>query len=212
MEIELGKVGLDAWVDGFEEFEGGVFDGGEFRIEGEAGVGWWFEGAVFAGEVLDFAACGFGVEAFDVALFAGFVAGFDVDFEEVFLAEDAACEVAKFAARGDGGDEGDDAVFEEEFGGFGDAADVFEAVVVGEAEVGVEAGAEVIAIEDGGEAALLVEDAFGGVGDGGFAGAGEAAHPDDESALFEEGLLVVAVEEAVEFGEDHGVDAETLKR
>jgi hypothetical protein len=58
----------------------------------------------------------------------------------------------------------------------------------------------------------LVEDAFRGVGDGGFAGAGEAAHPDDEAALFEEGFLVVAVEEAVELGVDvHGVKAERLK-
>jgi hypothetical protein len=76
--------------------------------------------------------------------------------------------------------------------------------LVGEAEVGVEAGAEVIAIEDGGEAALLVEDAFGGVGDGGFSGAGEAAEPDDDAALAEEVFLIVAVEEAVMFGKDVG--------
>jgi hypothetical protein len=49
---------------------------------------------------------------------------------------------------------------------------------------------------------LLVEDAFGGVGDGGFPGAGQAAHPDGESPLVEEVFLVVAIEEAVGFGMD----------
>ena len=65
----------------------------------------------------DFATGGFGVEAFDVALFAGFVAGLDVNFEEV-VAEQSAGEVAEFAAWGDGGDEGDDALGDEDLGDF----------------------------------------------------------------------------------------------
>ena len=69
-------------------------------------------------------------------------------------------------------------------------------------EVGVEAGADVIAVEDDGEAALLMEDTLCGVGDGGFPRAGEAAHPDGEAFLFEEGFFVVAVEETVVLGVD----------
>jgi hypothetical protein len=187
----------DFFADGFEEFEGGVLDGGGLGVEDEVGVLRGLERAVLAGEIGDFAAGGLGVEAFDVALFAGFVAGFNIDFEQV-VAEQAAGEVAEFAAGSDGGDEGDDALGDEDFGDLGNAADVFEAVLVGEAEVGVEAGAEVVAVEDGGEAPLLVEDALGGVGDGGFPGAGQTAKPDDEAALAEQVLLVVAVEEAVE--------------
>jgi hypothetical protein len=49
---------------------------------------------------------------------------------------------------------------------------------------------------------LLVEDALGGVGDGGFPRAGQAAEPDDEAALAEQVLLVLSVEEAVELGMD----------
>ena len=118
----------DALADGFEEFEGGVLDGGGFGIEDEIRVLRRLEGAVLAGEMGDFAAGGFGVEAFDVAFFAGLVAGLDIDLEEV-LAEQSAGEVAEFAARGDGGDEGDDALGDEDFGDFRDAADVFEAVL-----------------------------------------------------------------------------------
>ena len=52
---------------------------------------------------------------------------------------------------------------------------------------------------------LLVEDAFGGVGDGRLAGSREPAEPDHDAALLEQVLLVVAVEETVEFGVDvHG--------
>ena len=80
-----------------------------------------FERAVLACEMGDFATGGLGVEAFDVALFTDLVAGFDVNFEEV-VAEQAAGEVAEFAARSDGGDEGDDALGNEDFGDFRNAA------------------------------------------------------------------------------------------
>jgi hypothetical protein len=51
---------------------------------------------------------------------------------------------------------------------------------------------------------LLVELAFDGVGDGGLAGAGEAIEPDHTAELAEQAFLVLAFEEAVEFGEEHG--------
>src|SRR5690606_40942857 len=67
---------------------------------------------------------------------------------------------------------------------------VRETVGVGESEVGVEAGAEVVAIEPDGHAALLVEDALDAGSDGGFAGARKAAEPEDDPALAEELLFV----------------------
>jgi hypothetical protein len=52
---------------------------------------------------------------------------------------------------------------------------------------------------------LLVEDAFDGIGDGGFSGAGESAKPDNDAALAKEGFFIAAIEETVEFGMDvHG--------
>ena len=192
-----------AWCDGGEELGGGFLEGSGFGVDDEVGVFWNVELALFAGEVGDFAFGGFGVEAFDIALFAGLIAGLDEDFEEIG-SDDVAGDLAEFGARGDGGDEGDDALVGENFCRLGDAADVFRAVIVGESEIGVESGAEVVAIEDDGEAALLVELAFDGVGDGGLAGAGEAVEPDHTAALLEQAFLVLAFEEAVEFGEEHG--------
>jgi len=193
---------------------GGILEGRGFGIDDEVSVFGDVELALFAGEVGDFAFGGLRVEAFDIALLAGFVAGLDEDLEEV-VAENVAGDLAEFGARGDGGDEGDDALVGENFCCLGDAADVFRSVLVAEAEVRVESGAEVVAIEDDGEAAVLVELAFDGVGDGGLAGAGEAVEPDHGAALAEQAFLVLAFEEAVEFGEEHaggGRKVESRKR
>ncbi len=153
-------------------------------MEGEVWMDWGFERAVLAGEVSDFASGGLGIESFDIAFFTGFEGGVDENFKEVLFADDAACEIAQFTARSDGGDKNDDTVIDKDFGQFCDAADVFQAVFIGESEVGVKTGAEVVTIKDDGEVALLVEDAFRGVGDGRFAGAGKATHPDGEPFLF----------------------------
>lgn len=92
----------------------------------------------------------------------------------------------------------------EKFGDLGDAADVFQAIVIRESEIGIESGAHVIAIEDDRGAALLVEYALGGIGDGGFSGTGEPAKPDHDAALPEQTLFVLALEKAVELGVNVG--------
>jgi hypothetical protein len=202
-EVPDSRKGLgDSRQDGFDELDGGVLYSELFGIECEVGALGGLEGAVLAGEVCDLSTGRLGVETFDVALFAGFVGGFYVGFEEVLFADDAACEVAEFAARGDGGDEDDDAVLDENLSEFGDSADIFQAILVGEAEVRIEAGAQVVAVEDDCETALLMEDTLCGVGDGGFPRAGKSAHPDGEASLVQESFLVEAVEEAVEFSMD----------
>ena len=201
----------NAFADGFEDLEGGILDGGVFGIQDEICVIGWLERTILAGEMCDFATGGFGVESFDVALFTDFVAGLDVNFKNI-AAEDAACEVTEFAAWGDGGNEGDGPLRNQNLSDLRDAADVFKSVFIGETEVGIEAGAEVVAIEDGGEAPLLMENALDGIGDGGFPRAGKPAKPDDDAALAEEVFLILAMKKAVEFGMDvHGVDAEMLK-
>ena len=75
----------------------------------------------------------------------------------------------------------------EQFCDFGDAADVFGAVGRGEAEVLIEAEADVVAIEAVGGEGVLEEVLFEGGGDGGFAGGGEAGEPDCEAGLAAEG-------------------------
>ena len=64
-----------------------------------------------------------------------------------------------------------------QLGDLGDAADVFDAVGVGEAEVAVQAVADIVAIEQIGVAAERVQLLFDEVGDRRFAGAGKAGEP-----------------------------------
>ena len=107
----------------------------------------WLEGRFLAGEVGDEALLRFAIEALDVALLAGLEGAFDVDFEEVFRADDLAGELAERFLGRDEGVEADEAGLEEELGDFGDAADVFLAVGVGETEAPVEAVAEVPVVQ-----------------------------------------------------------------
>jgi len=137
-----------------------------------------------AGEVLDLAGLGFLVEAFGVALEADLQGTVDEDFEECTCGEEVTGELTVSPEGGDEGGDEDKAGVVEELGEVGDTADVFLAAGGGEVEIGVEAGADVVAIEEvgvGGE--FAVEAFFEGVGDGGFAGAGEAGEPDDERGV-----------------------------
>ena len=68
---------------------------------------------------------------------------------------------------------------EGEFGHFGGAADVLFAVFGGEAEIAVEAVAQVVAVEEEGAAAQGEESTFQRFGDGGFARSGKAGEPED---------------------------------
>ena len=96
----------------------------------------------------------------------------------------------------------------EDFRDFGNAADVLQTVVIIEAEIGIEAAAEIVAIKNDGEATLLVEHTLGGVGDGGFPGAGQPAEPHHGAPLAEKVFLILAMKEAVELRVDvHEVDA-----
>ena len=99
------------------------------------------------------------------------------------------CQVAISSVRGNETRDGDGAAVSEQFGDFTDATDVFGAVGGGEAEVFVQAEADVIAVEAvGGEVVRCAEEGlFERDGDGGFAGGGEAGEPDCEALLLAEG-------------------------
>jgi hypothetical protein len=200
----------DSFADRFEKFECSVFDRGIFGIEDQIGVLRWFEGSVLAGEVLDFATGSLGIESFDVTLFARLVAGLDIHLEEIRI-EETAGQITQVTARGDGGNEGDDPLGHEDFGGFRDAPDIFQAILIGEAEVGIEPGAEVVAIENGGETTLLVENPFRRVGEGGLAGTRESVEPNDDAMLAEKFFLILAAQEAVEFRVDVHAEDDGLR-
>ncbi len=121
-----------------------------------------------AGELLHLARLHLRVEALRIALRAGLVGGPDIDLEEVVVADDPAGEPAQFVVRGDEGGDDDDAAVGEEFRDLGDAADVLEAVLVGEAEIAVQPDAHVVAVEHLDEPARGVEFAFETVGKGAF--------------------------------------------
>jgi hypothetical protein len=76
----------------------------------------------------------------------------------------------------------------------GNAADVLDAVLVGEAKVLVEAEADVVTVEAVGVDAEVEEVLLESGGDGGLAGAGETGHPDGETTLAVELIALLARE------------------
>ena len=148
-------------------------------VEHDFGVLRGLERAVDAGKVLDLAAAGAGVEALGIARLADLERRVDVDLGEGDVAGDLARQPPLVAERRDERDEDDEPGIGHQPGHFGDAADVLDARLLGEAEVLVEAVADVVAVEDVGVLALGGEALLDEVGDGRLARAGEAGEPDD---------------------------------
>ena len=96
----------------------------------------------------DFAAAGFGVEALDIAALALFEGRGDEDFLEIVGADDLGGHLAHLFGGTDKGGDGDDARIYEEFGHFGDAADILATVLGRETEIGIDTCADIVAIED----------------------------------------------------------------
>lgn len=90
--------------------------------------------------------------------------------------------------------EGNGAAVGKQLGDLGDAANVFVAVLFGEAQVLVQAEADIVAVEAVGGEAEVEEVLLEGGGDGGFARGGEAGEPDGEALLLAEGLALGAGE------------------
>src|SRR5581483_956673 len=92
-------------------------------------------------------------------------------------------EIAVGAVGGNERGDADDAGVGEEFSDLADAADVFLAVPGREAEIGIQAVADVVAVEDVGVLAGVEEFAFEFGGDGGLARAGKAGEPDHAAGV-----------------------------
>lgn len=158
-----------------------------------------------AGEVLDLAGAGLLVEALGVALLGDLDGDVDVDLDEgegLVLAGAAdgvevAGDLAVGAVGGDEGGEGDGGAVGKELGDLGDAAYVLVAVGLGEAEVLVEAEADVVAVEAVGGEPEVQEVLLEGGGDGGLARGAEAREPDGEALLLARGLALGAGEGGV---------------
>lgn len=90
------------------------------------------------------------------------------------------------AVRADEARDGDAGAVGEELGDLGDAPDVLRALGGREAEVAVQAEADVVAVEAVGREGVPQEVLLEGGGDGGFARGGEAGEPDGEAGLVAE--------------------------
>jgi hypothetical protein len=155
-------------MEGLEDEVDGLRDTEFVGWEGELGFFRFLVRGGDAGELLDFLVAGLGVEALGVAFLADIERGLDEDFHELVLEEHGADLVPVFAVGGDERGDADEAGIGEELGDLTYAADVFLAFMGGEAEVGAQAMADVIAIEDVGVFAEVKEFAFQFGGNGGF--------------------------------------------
>jgi len=140
-------------------------------------------GAGDAGEVLDLAGAGLGIEALGVALFAHRQISGAMDLDEIASLDQGAGPAAVGAERGDEGGEHYHAGIEEQLGHLADAADVLLPVGVGEAQVGAEAVAHVVAIEHVAGQPLLEQGRIHRIGKGALAGAAQAREPEDGAAV-----------------------------
>ena len=113
---------------------------------------------------------GLAVEALGVALLGDLERRVDVDLDELARLDPFACHLPLGAERRDERHEHDQAGVDHQPGDLGDAADVLDAVGIGEAEVLVEAVAYVVAVEQVRVPTELVQLALDDVGDGRLAG------------------------------------------
>lgn len=156
-------------------------------------------------KVLDLASPGLLVQTLGVTLLGDLNGDIDVDLDKgqgriaagAALLVQVARDLAVGLVRADEAGDGDGAAVGEQLGDLGDAANVLVAVLLGEAEVLVQAEAHVVAVEAVGGHAQVQEVLLQGGGDGGFARGGEACEPDGEALLFAEGLALGAGEGGV---------------
>jgi hypothetical protein len=150
--------------------------------------------------VLHVASLRLGVKPFGVARRAGVEGRGHVHLGKIVRPDDRARQLAVGALRGDKRRDHHHAGLHKEFRHFGDAADVFRPICVGEPKVAVEPAADVVAIEQVGGKTLGVETALQSDREGALARPGQPIQPDHPAALFQLGLFVRPSEDAVENG------------
>ena len=90
----------------------------------------------------------------------------------------APCYLSVLLVRRDERRDGDGGTVSEQLGDFGDAADILRAIGGGEAQVAVEAEADVVTVETVSGEGVLEEMLLEGYGYSGLSGGGEAGEPD----------------------------------
>src|SRR4029079_17348269 len=113
----------------------------------------WLVRAVDAGKVLELAGPCLGIKSFDIALLRFGERRIDENLEELPFRDHPANHVALSPERRNEGGEHNQARVSHQSRHFADAADVFDPVRFGEAEVAIEAVADVVAVEQEGVAA-----------------------------------------------------------
>ena len=151
-------------------------------------------GIVDAGEVLDQTGAGFLVQALRIALLGFRERHFDIDLDEIHAAIDMqlAHDIAIGTVRRDEARQHDHAGVDEQLGDLADAADVLGAIFGREAEVLVDAEADVVAVEPVYEMAATVQHFFERDRDGALAAAGKAREPDRRALLLQELAALLA--------------------
>lgn len=117
-------------------------------VDAQRGVFGLLEGSRDAREVADLTPSGLGVEPLYVATLALPEGCGDVYFAEVFGSGDLPGQTAQFARRAHEAGQNDDARIDEEPAYLGHASDVLASVFLREPEAGIDAAADVVAVED----------------------------------------------------------------
>ena len=113
--------------------------------------------------------------------------GVDEHLDEAAGRQDVARQLAVGGERGDEGGQGDETGVGHQRGHFAHPADILLAVFVAEAQVLVEAVADIVAVQQIGVVALMGENLLQGAGEGGFSRSAQAGEPDHQ------GLLVLLI-------------------
>lgn len=207
LDLRLGLADIALGDEPVCDLRNALLDRVLVRLNGDFGIQRLLVGRRDAGKVLDLAGAGLFVEAFGVALLGDLEGHVDVDLDKgdglVVVASRAGLrvqrpgEVPVGAVGGDEGGDCDGGGVGEELCDLADAADVLVAVALGEAEVLVEAEADVVAVEAVGGEAEVQEVLLESGGDGGLSRGGEAGEPDCEAALGAELVALAAGEGGV---------------
>ena len=129
------------------------------------------------------AGAGAAIQAFDVALFADFERAFAPGLDEVVLGLHGTHARAVGTQGGNERCQDDDAGIGEQAGSLSGPADVFAAVFRRKAEVGAQALAQAVAVQQHGLAACKEQALFDGLRQRRLAGAGQAGEPDHRAAM-----------------------------
>src|SRR5690348_4755280 len=147
------------------------------RVDADFGVLRLLVRAVDAGEILELAGAGLGIEALGVALLGFGERRIDKDLEELALGNHPPDHVPLGPERRDEGRQHDETRVGHEPRDLADAADVLDAVGLSEAEIAVEAVAHVVTVEQESVPSARGELLFDEIGDGRLAGARETCEP-----------------------------------